>query len=227
MHHFWSIVILVGTFAIVASSVYLGFFSTSSDVGFWGVIVFLGSFALAALTVVAEDLSDLSKARSKTESPRSLKFYIHFGWIWLRKAVLRPLAWSAGGILLGLVALLLQGIGYIAFTYAQPYISRLDPMQMIRNEWAIVSGICAGVLFYLLRGKRPLIYGIAEATVGLITLRTSVYSENADALTKGIGFLAGVYIIVRGMDNMDRGLPEKWRPLWDRWFPKRKQSRSP
>ena len=41
--------------------------------------------------------------------------------------------------------------------------------------------------------------------------------------TKLIGVMAGIYIIVRGLDNVDRGLPLSWRPHWDRAFPKQKR----
>ena len=30
--------------------------------------------------------------------------------------------------------------------------------------------------------------------------------------------MGGVYIVVRGLDNIDQGLPERWRPAWRRIF---------
>jgi hypothetical protein len=38
------------------------------------------------------------------------------------------------------------------------------------------------------------------------------------ALANSVGLLAGIYVLVRGLDNVDRGLPERWRPVWDKVF---------
>jgi hypothetical protein len=37
-------------------------------------------------------------------------------------------------------------------------------------------------------------------------------------LSKGVGFLAGIYATVRGLDNIEQGLPPHFRALWDRGF---------
>jgi len=39
-------------------------------------------------------------------------------------------------------------------------------------------------------------------------------------VSNAVGILAGIYILVRGMDNMDKDLPPNWRRTWDRLFPK-------
>jgi hypothetical protein len=33
-----------------------------------------------------------------------------------------------------------------------------------------------------------------------------------------LALMGGVYIVVRGLDNIDQGLPERWRPAWRRVF---------
>jgi len=40
-------------------------------------------------------------------------------------------------------------------------------------------------------------------------------------MSKAVGILGGIYILVRGMDNIDKDLPQKWRRVWDCVFPKR------
>jgi hypothetical protein len=35
--------------------------------------------------------------------------------------------------------------------------------------------------------------------------------------------MAGIYIIVRGLDNISQDLPFRWRARWYRWFPKKKR----
>src|SRR4051812_14945558 len=72
-------------------------------------------------------------------------------------------------------------------------------------------------------GSRSFIYGVTEVVVGLIATWSTIHSSTADMLSKGLGFFGGIYIVVRGLDNMDRDLPTKLRPLWDRCFPKVKR----
>jgi len=33
-------------------------------------------------------------------------------------------------------------------------------------------------------------------------------------LSKGVGALAGIYVMVRGLDNIEKGLPPKMRAKW-------------
>jgi hypothetical protein len=75
------------------------------------------------------------------------------------------------------------------------------------------------------------LYGLCEIVVAVVVIYlTFVPPYTAMALadmslsrlqmSKAIGILGGVYILVRGMDNVDQDLPSKWRSLWDRTFPK-------
>jgi hypothetical protein len=98
-----------------------------------------------------------------------------------------------------------------------PYI-----LPWVFSEWAIAPAILLALLLYRLRGNRPFTYGLAEIFVGVATVWYSIHSEMPEPyyLAKAIALLGGIYIIVRGLDNMDRGLPQRMRPRWDRYFPK-------
>jgi hypothetical protein len=37
-------------------------------------------------------------------------------------------------------------------------------------------------------------------------------------LSKSVGTSAGIYVMVRGLDNIDKGLSPKWRGKWERIF---------
>jgi hypothetical protein len=39
-------------------------------------------------------------------------------------------------------------------------------------------------------------------------------------LLHDVNILVGIYVLVRGMDNIDEDLPRRWRKTWDRFFPK-------
>jgi hypothetical protein len=98
------------------------------------------------------------------------------------------------------------------------------------------ASIAAGLVFYSIRCRKPFWYGTAEAVVGLAVIYIVLYPvETNDLLlvagepglkevwlSKAIGLLAGVYVMVRGLDNMSRDLPPPWMPWWDRLFPRKR-----
>ncbi|WFU14417.1 hypothetical protein [Bradyrhizobium sp. CB3481] len=90
----------------------------------------------------------------------------------------------------------------------------------------------AGFVAYWLRCRHRFSYGILEiiAAVGLMIIAVfhpeaghlslgngSVFGE---VLSSALSFIASVYLMVRGLDNMDNDLPLSWRSRWDRLFPK-------
>lgn len=98
----------------------------------------------------------------------------------------------------------------------------------------IATAVAGSAGLYRLRGIQPFWYGCIEIGVGLtVLIFTFVPTTHYLAFdrqtflelsaTKLIGVMAGIYIIVRGLDNVDRGLPLSWRPHWDRAFPKQKR----
>jgi hypothetical protein len=93
--------------------------------------------------------------------------------------------------------------------------------------------IAAGVVFYSVRCRRPFWYGIAECFVGVAVIYFVLYPVETNYLllvngepglkelwpSKTIGVFAGVYVLVRGLDNMSRALPLSWIPMWKQLFP--------
>jgi hypothetical protein len=95
-----------------------------------------------------------------------------------------------------------------------------DPLvALLSQPWAIIVTLAAGILFYRLRGSMPLIYGIAEIVVAAVTMWLAIV-HSADLGTKSLALVGAIYIMLRGLDNVDGGLPQGLRALWDRWFPK-------
>jgi hypothetical protein len=97
---------------------------------------------------------------------------------------------------------------------------------------SIFLTIAAGLVFYWLRCQRRFLYGLCEIFVafGIMYMtfvpQTNYFlmsgpSSSQYLLTKGAGILGGIYIFVRGMDNMDKDLPPKWRRIWDTMFSRR------
>jgi hypothetical protein len=87
-----------------------------------------------------------------------------------------------------------------------------------------------GVLFYVLLCRRQLAYGLVELVVALLVIVLTFYPQTnyllleeepprwGWLLSKSVGTSAGIYVMVRGLDNIGKGLPPKWRGKWDRIF---------
>jgi hypothetical protein len=91
--------------------------------------------------------------------------------------------------------------------------------------------VVAGLCLYRLRCLRPRWYGMGEIAVGVAMIYlwywppvSFLITEEANpwglALSRNVSLVLGAYLLVRGMDNIDRDLPRGWRPRWDRLFPK-------
>jgi energy-converting hydrogenase Eha subunit A len=96
---------------------------------------------------------------------------------------------------------------------------------LISNPILTPVWLCLGFALYWLRGRMPFVYGILETVVGTLAIFYAIQSPAA-LPAKLIALLGGLYIVVRGLDNMDKGLPNPLRSTWDRWFPKRTPTKS-
>lgn len=81
--------------------------------------------------------------------------------------------------------------------------------------------VVCSVFMYWCRGKEPFAYGLLEIVVGIGTISLVLFTATGDLLARLFGILGGGYIIVRGMDNADKGLPASLRKAWDAAFPKK------
>ncbi len=116
-----------------------------------------------------------------------------------------------GGVLIGLSSvLLLDHIDYIIATVP---------------VWGTISGLVAiSILLYWVRGRMRLHYGITELFVGLAAgwyaVRTPADSARFSAVLL-IQVLGPVYVMVRGLDNIGKGVQttrygDKWAQLFGR-----------
>ena len=81
----------------------------------------------------------------------------------------------------------------------------------------VIIAVLAGIALYILRVEQRLHYGIIEITFGVISLFASIMNA-VNVQTSTLQVAAGVYIIVRGLDDIKIGLDE--RPshrLWAAW----------
>jgi hypothetical protein len=86
---------------------------------------------------------------------------------------------------------------------------------VISNPYFAIPAIAVGFLLYWIRGKFPFFYGLTEISVSVLAIIVSIGTPNTILLNKVVAILGGIYILIRGMDNIDKGLPVSWRPMWD------------
>jgi hypothetical protein len=119
----------------------------------------------------------------------------------------------------------------ICFVYSSAFITDVllrkqdEILGIISNPVFIGPCYVIGLLLYRLRCQSPLIYGCTELFTSSVTIMFSMASSRNSLLATSLGLLGGIYIMVRGLSNVDEGLPERrrerWR--WNQWFQKRQR----
>jgi rRNA-processing protein FCF1 len=162
---------------------------------------FLSSRGITAITGVQflqQSLADIPDA----EIQRSAKSFAASQWRFVALSIVL-------GVLLSL-------LGQLAF-------SRLSYLVSTVSVWGTVVALpLLGVTLYWYRQKYRLSYGIFEFIVGFVmTLYVffPTFSYTALTVVEGIQILGGLYVMVRGMDNVSKGVEgtrveSVWRKLF-------------
>jgi len=90
------------------------------------------------------------------------------------------------------------------------YLFYLYPL-IIMEKWfqyaMIIIIPIISYLIYLFRLKKIIFYGISETLIGIITVVTAINtSENTSNISDILKMFAGFYIIIRGLDNVEKGI---------------------
>lgn len=107
-----------------------------------------------------------------------------------------------------------------------PLVNLPEPSDLV---W-IFGTITAALVLYGVRCRALFWYGLFEIVTSLVIMYVTFIPQKSfvllnqgtskvrNYLLTGIGILTGIYIFVRGMDNLDKALPVAWRNSWDRIF---------
>lgn len=117
---------------------------------------------------------------------------------------------------LGLIGLWLT---YMIAGFATKEQSVVD--RITSDPFLIIPFLTIGVFLYRLRGKNPVVYGFFELLVAASVIVYVVISYHGDFLAKSMAICSGVYITVRGLDNIEKGLNDLDREHWRYTFPVR------
>ncbi len=82
--------------------------------------------------------------------------------------------------------------------------------------YTIAAAIIFGIAFFWFRCRAPLYYGLSEIAAAIMTIAVSSSTTAGGGFGRIVGLLGAVYILVRGLDNMDKRL--KGRELWAKVF---------
>ena len=94
----------------------------------------------------------------------------------------------------------------------------------------IILTLLIAVFFYWLRCRHRFGFGCVEIVVAVVVITFTFVPQTdylllngpssilAHLLSEAAGLSAGVYIFVRGMDNIAQDLPVSWRLRWHLFF---------
>jgi len=101
-------------------------------------------------------------------------------------------------------------------------------LKILSCNWSIPLIFIFGWMLYRFREMEALFYGILEVSASLAVIIFTIHAASADLDRTLIGLLGALYIMVRGLDNMRKGLDNDHdRPtleLWDRFIGGKKRN---
>ncbi len=120
---------------------------------------------------------------------------------------------AVGAVISGL---LVAASGVLIWTY-------IDQIVRTVTVWGTLVAVgVIGLLLYALRGRQRLAYGVAEAAIGFLTaakiLLAPTFDIKSAGVSGGLGLLGGLYIMVRGLDNIGKALERTpYETAWRRF----------
>jgi hypothetical protein len=124
---------------------------------------------------------------------------------WLQRAITLLL------VILILTLILLVGIGLVLL-FGWPFVLAgfwRTLRESMASIWVrgLVTALLAmvGVLLYIVRTSWRALYGAAEIVIGIAACWSGLGSSSASELSASLTVASGVYIVVRGLDNLRQG----------------------
>lgn len=152
-----------------------------------------------------------------------------------RPPAIRRRAGQAAVVTGGLVLLVLPAVA-AAFVAAHQALL----LAMFTSHWCLMPAVIAGPALYWARCRAPLVCGVLEIVGSWIMIAVAIQASSAGAaslpaavsgefplLTKAIAVLGGIYVSVRGLENIERGATGRFRAAWQSVFPRSAASSVP
>jgi hypothetical protein len=98
------------------------------------------------------------------------------------------------------------GIIYLLIRYSEV---------VLTSPYSYPAFIVLGLALYILKQKVTFYYGLFELIAALAAIYLSTNSTISTLYTRWFSVLTGIYIFVRGLDNMGKDIPDKLLPYWE------------
>jgi hypothetical protein len=189
---------------IIRSAIF-GFFEAVGLGGYPEIAGYMASavFWIVVATIASWSLIVAIRYFPTKPSPRSFNY--DFMW-----PEIRP-----GDVAFMLVALIfggitIAGLGFI-LTLVAVYLVQVLGIFLLRSSgepWFVPVGLTMAWLLYVLRERLLPLYAMLEIVIGIAAVTASVRTgSTADRVPHLIAVFGGIYVIVRGLDNLNKGLP--------------------
>ena len=109
----------------------------------------------------------------------------------------------------GLIALIWRG-GSIVYSW---YLNQSFGLGFV----AAVAGLLVAVGLYNLRLRVRPLYGLIEIVIGTISILFAT-NQAASPATTFITAVGGIYVIVRGLDNIEQSISGDAKSIWERYL---------
>jgi rRNA maturation endonuclease Nob1 len=114
-------------------------------------------------------------------------------------------------------------LGFVSSFLGNLVFSRLSYLVATISVWGTVIALpVLGVVLYWYRQKFRLSYGIFEFLVGVMMtyyVFFPAFSYAKLTVVEGMQILGGLYVMVRGLDNVSKGIEgTRAEALWKKWF---------
>ena len=76
----------------------------------------------------------------------------------------------------------------------------------IKVWWFAFAAIPAAWAFFILRVMQRSIYGFIEVVIGIFTIAHIYNTEDMNSTKTALAIAAAIYVIIRGLDNIDQGI---------------------
>lgn len=90
----------------------------------------------------------------------------------------------------------------------------------IPQVFIALAALASGALLYWFRQKYRPSYGMVETVIGVwISVNAFPLQLGIDVVASGLQVLGGLYVVVRGLDNVGNGLKgTRYAPIWQKFF---------
>jgi hypothetical protein len=118
----------------------------------------------------------------------------------------------------GLAVLFLSATVMILWLNKSHLTNHAQLISRMSNPAFLPSALVLGALFYRLKRDSPSLYGIVELLAATFAIWAAVLIQTDNLFAKIFALLGGIYILVGALENINKGVPNIFEPVWSKFF---------